>query len=114
MDIMPQKVEMEKNIKDTADKLKISPDSVSKILHQSNEHIYSKKEIMTKKYGKITNMYDLNDNLLKSFPSTNEAARYLIENKLTNCKHTTIKQHITEVCTGRGKTAAGFKWKYSE
>ena len=59
-------------------------------------------------------MYDLENNFLKSFPSTNEAARYMVENNLTNCKKTTIKQHITEVCTGRRKTAAKFKWKYSD
>lgn len=64
------------------------------------------------KYGKITNMYDLEGNFLRSFPSTNEAARYMVEHKLTGCKRTTIKYHITEVCTGRRKTAAKYKWRY--
>ena len=59
-------------------------------------------------------MYDLNNNYLKTFPSANAAARYMVENNLTNCKISTIKQHITEVCTNRRKTAAKFKWKYGE
>ena len=99
-------------IKEVALKLGIHPDSVSNILHQNNILIPSTKEIQTKLYGKITNMYNLNDEFLRSFPSTNEAARYMVENNLTGCKHTTIKQHIKEVCTGRRKTAAKFKWKY--
>jgi hypothetical protein len=70
------------------------------------------QEVLTDKYGKVTNMYSLDGQFIKSFPSTNAAAAYMIENNLTNCKHTTIKQHITEVCTGRRKTAAKFKWQY--
>ena len=102
------------SITETANKLNICPDSISKILHQNNIPIASSSEVNLKKFGKITNMYDLENNFLKSFPSTNEAARYMVENNLTNCKKTTIKQHITEVCTGRRKTAAKFKWKYSD
>lgn len=100
------------NISQTASILEISPDTVSRVLHQNNVKILNNKEIHTKLYGKITNMYSLEGEFLKSFPSTNEAARYMVENKLTGCKHTTIKQHITEVCTGKRKTAAKFKWKY--
>ena len=102
------------SIVDTALKLNIHKDSVSNILHQNHIPIISSSEINLKKFGKITNMYSLEDEFLKSFPSTNEAARYMVENNLTGCKHTTIKQHITEVCTGRRKTAAKYKWKYSE
>ena len=39
---------------------------------------------------------------------------YKITNNINGCKKTTIKQHITEVCTGRRKTAAKFKWAYAE
>lgn len=99
-------------IKEVAKKMNISIDSVSNILHSNNIQVNSSKEIMVKKYGKVTNMYSLEGIFLRSFPSTNEAARFMITNNLTNCKHSTIKQHITEVCTGRRKTAAKYKWKY--
>ena len=102
------------SIIDTANKLNIHRDSVANILHNNNISICSAKEVLTKKYGKIIHMYDLNNNYLKTFPSANAAARYMVENNLTNCKISTIKQHITEVCTNRRKTAAKFKWKYGE
>ena len=101
-----------KSIIDTAKALNISADSVSNILHQNNISIISSSEVNLNKYGKITNMYSLEGEFLKSFSSTNEAAQYMIDNNLTNCKKTTIKQHITEVCTGRRNTAAKYKWKY--
>ena len=101
-------------MKDTALALNISEKTVSRILHQNNVPIYSIKDINTKKTGKIINMYSLHGEFLRSFPSVNEAARYMVENHLTGCKHTTIKQHITEVCAGRRKTAAKYKWKYND
>lgn len=99
-------------IKDVAKKLNISPDSVSFILHQNNEPINSCQDIQTKKYGKVVNMYSLKGEYLQTFPSVGAAARYMVKNNLTGCKHTTIKQHITEVCTGRRQTAAKYKWKF--
>lgn len=99
---------------EVAKKLNISIDQTSKILHQNNVEILSGQKAIQKKYGKIVNMYDLLDNFVQSFPSVNAAAEYMVQNNLTNCKKTTIKQHITEVCTGRRKTAAKFKWKYSK
>ena len=100
-------------IVDTAKQLNISEDSVSKILKLYKINIIPNSKIAQNMYGKIVNMYDLNDNYLRTFPSTNEAAKFMVENKLTNCKMTTIKQHISEVCKGKRNTAAKFKWKYA-
>lgn len=101
-----------KCIKDTAIKLNISVDSVSAILKQHNINIISSQEINQSRQGKVVNMYDLKDNYIQSFPSVAEAAHYLINNNLTNCKYTTIRYHISEVCNNKRKTAAKFKWKY--
>lgn len=102
------------NARKTAEKLNISADSVSNILKLRNITPCSSAEISIRQFGKITNMYSLDGEFIQSFPSTNAAAKYMVQNKLTGCKRTTIKQHITEVCTGRRKTAAKFKWKYAE
>ena len=102
-----------KSVKDTAISLGISSDSVSNILRANNISIITSSEVIKKKYGKVVNMYDLQNTFLKTFPSVNAAAKYMVENNLTGCKMTTIKQHITEVCMGKRKTAAKFKWKYS-
>lgn len=100
------------SMKDTAVKLNISIDSVSNILHANNIPIISSTKIIQKKYGKMVNMYDLNNNFIQTFPSTTAAATYMVENHLTGCKLTTIKQHIAEVCVGKRKTAARYIWKY--
>ena len=100
------------SIKDTAIMLGVSVDSISNILHTNNISVATSSEVIQKKYGKIVNMYDLEDNFLRAFPSVNAAAKYMVENHLTGCKMTTIKQHITEVCLGKRKTAAKHKWKY--
>lgn len=96
----------------TAEILGICVDTVSKHLKEKGIRVLTSQEIMAQR-GKITNMYDLSGNFLRSFPSTNAAADYMVANNLTGCKKTTIKQHITEVCTGRRKTAAKFKWAYA-
>lgn len=101
------------SIQDTADSLGICVDSASQILNQYSVNIRTSKEILTEKYGKPVDMFDLQDVYLRSFSSLGEAARYMVDNNLTNCKQTTIKQHITEACSNRRKTAAKFKWKYS-
>ena len=100
------------NAQKTAEKLNISKDSVLNILKTREVPICSSMEVSLRQFGKITNMYTLEGEFIRSFPSTNAAAEYMVQNKLTGCKKTTIKQHITEVCTGRRKTAAKFKWSY--
>lgn len=99
---------------DVAKKLKINEDSVRKILEIKGQKIYTSSEVIKQKYGKSVNMYDLSGNYLRSFSTMREAGQYLIDNHLTNCKITTIRQHISEVCRGKRKTAAKFKWKLVE
>lgn len=101
------------NMTKTAELLNISRDSVSIILKARNQKILTSSEVCVRSYGKLVNMYDLANNYLRTFPSINEAARYMVANNLTGCKRTTIKQHITEVCRGDRQTAAKFKWKYA-
>lgn len=97
---------------DTANLLGICPDSVDHILKIKEEQRKSSSAIITDKYAKKINMLDLNNTYIRTFASAYDAARYLIENGLTNCKLTTIKTHIAEVCKGKRKSAAGFRWSY--
>ena len=100
--------------KDTAIKLGIHEDTVQYILKGKNISIKSSQEVMRTKYGKQVNMYDLQDNYIQSFESLSLAGQYLINNHLSNCKLSTIRTHISEVCRNKRKTAAGFKWKFKE
>jgi len=79
------------NIKETAKMTGACPESISNILKINNIPIKSSQVIQKERTGKITNMYSLEGEFLHSFKSTHEAARYMVENKLTNCKQSTIK-----------------------
>lgn len=71
-------------------------------------------EVMKREYGKIINMYDLNDNYIKTFPTISEAARYiqaLIPQKRSNLRG--IGSHISDVARGKRKTAYKYKWKFN-
>ena len=54
--------------------------------------------------------YDLNNNLIQTFSSQRDAARYLIENG-SKGSITTIATNIGRVIKGVRKTAEGFVWK---
>ena len=99
------------NITETAIKLNISKDQCSNILHYNNIPVKTGQEISAEKMSKSVSMYDLQNNFIQAFPSLAAAARWLIENEYSHCKETTIRYHIAEVCNGKRKTAAGFKWK---
>lgn len=92
------------NQKETALKLGISPDTVHNILIEKQVPINLAFNCKTVK------MLNKDNELIKIFPSMADAAQYLIDNGLTKCKKTTIRYHISEVCQGKRKTAAGFKW----
>ena len=102
------------NINETAKQLNISPDSISKILKNYNIQIKDKYQVIKEKTQKAVDMYNLSQEFIQHFNSTQDAARYLINNKLTNCKIDTIRTHISEVCRGKRKTAAKYIWKFSD
>lgn len=96
----------------TAAALNIDEKTVHNILLSRGITIKSSAEVIKEKYSIPVLMFDLNDNYLRTFSSSHEAAKYMIANNLTGCKHSTIRQHISEVCKGKRKTAAKYKWKY--
>ena len=100
------------NLAQTAKMLNIDETTIHNILVAHQIPIKSSQEVLKEKYSIPVHMFDLEDNYIQTFPSSHEAARYMVANGLTGCKHSTIRQHISEVCKGRRKTAAKFKWKY--
>ena len=99
-------------IKETAKILGICEDTVHKILKQKDISIKPTSEMNKERFSKMVSMYSLNDEYIRTFISLQEAATYMVENKLTGCKHSTIRTHISEVCRGKRKSAAKFKWKF--
>ena len=98
--------------KDTAKHLGICEDSVRAILRVRGVETKTHAEVAKEKFSKMVSMYSLKEEYIKTFSSLTEAAQYMIDNNLTGCKHSTIRTHISEVCQGKRKTAAKFKWKF--
>lgn len=64
-------------------------------------------------YGKKCNMVDLKTNeILNSFLSLSDAARYIIQNNLSKDSLKHISSRIGDVCNKKRKTAYGFKWNF--
>lgn len=100
------------NISQVAKELNIHPETIHNVLTTRNINIKSSKQINKEQLGKAVRMLTKEGKFLQTFPSMREAAQYLINNHLSNCKLTTIRCHISEVCKGKRKTAAGYKWEF--
>lgn len=111
-DVVAATYQQLQNLAQTAIVLNIDETSVHNILVAKNISIKPSSEVLKEKYSTPVHMLDLDGNYIQTFPSSHEAARYMVANGLTGCKHSTIRQHISEVCKGRRKTAAKYKWKY--
>lgn len=102
------------NIAEVSRILNIDVSTISKILHRNKIKIKSSTEIIKEKYGKPVGMYSNTGELLKTFSTLTDAARYLIEsNKVPS--YSTLKgiaAHIGQVCKGKRKTAYKYIWKY--
>ena len=101
-----------KNQKEVAKQLGIHETSVHDILIEQQVDIISSDTINKEKFGKPVEMYSLKHEYLRTFSSLRDAAQYLIDSNQTNCKLTTIRTHISEVCRGKRKTAAKYIWKF--
>ena len=67
-----------------------------------------KKQIQVQMLDKNTN------ELLQTFSSTREAARWIIETQgLAKSSEGGYSSHISEVCNGKRKSCSGYKWQYT-
>lgn len=91
--------------------LNIDRGTVSSIIHNKSKS--KKNKSIKTKYGKSINMYDLQGNFLKEFPSISEASLFLIKNNHTNCKKGVICNYISDSCNNKRNTAFNFKWEFN-
>lgn len=105
-----------KNMREVAKLNNCSIDSVSKILARSSIPTLSGGEATKNTHGKKIDMLDKNtQEVLLSFLTQADAARYVMENKYSNIADLRAAVgRIGQVCRGNRKTFAGFKWRYSE
>lgn len=93
----------------TAKKLSIDKGTVSRIVKEKgyNTHIGGIN-------AKCIDMYDLDNQYIRSFTSSREAARFLIqEQNLPISNEGGYSSHIIEVCKGKRKTCQHYIWRYS-
>ena len=103
-----------KNAVHVAEMLGIHPDSVYNILKANNiSSLYSSENNPNKELqGKICGMFSTNDELLKSFSTIKDAARYIIQENISKDNIKGISSHISQVCNGKRKSAYGYHWKF--
>lgn len=95
-----------KNIKTVSEIMNVNYFSVMNILHEKNVDV-----IPHYTNGVAVLMIDrLTDEPLKSFSSYKDAAIYLIDNGLSKCGLSGLSSHIADVCKGKRKTVANYKW----
>ena len=103
-----------RNIAEVSRIMNIDASTISKILHRNNIDIKNSGQVSKEKTGKPVGMYK-DEELLKTFSSLTDAARYLIEQKDSSDSKYNLKgiaAHIGQVCNGKRKTAYGYIWKY--
>lgn len=78
------------------------------------KHTEKTKNLIAEKNGRKVGMYDKKSGeLIKTFVSMREAAKYLIENNKT--KNKSADTRIATICNhvkGQGQTAYGYKWEF--
>lgn len=76
-------------------------------------HSEETRRMLSLKHGLPVCMIDMTSNeLIETFSSAKDAADYLLCHNLTRNKY--ANSRILEICHGKGKTAYGFIWKFSE
>ena len=99
-----------KNISEVSRHLNIHPDTISRILKDSNEKIYSASEVGQFYYGKLIKQLDSNTGeLIQIFPSVRAAAKFL---RPDSSSVGGVVSHITDVCKGKRNMAYGYKWEF--
>ena len=105
------------SIQETAKYFQIGTDSVSLRLKNNNiqvipgGNIYNPQRNWT---AKKVQQLSLTEEYFNEFDSTIDAARYLVEQKITNSQLKHIVTNIGRCCKKQRKTAYGFIWKYIE
>lgn len=101
----------EVSITETSKKFSCSIDIVKKILRENN--ITTRKIYRgTCNKPKKVFLYNKNNNLLMTFNSTSEAAKWLCEKGITKTNNSGIRGRISNCANKKTKSAFGYLWRY--
>ena len=100
-----------KSLRKTAKLVGADVGYISKILRLSSIVPLTSMEVNKKKEKNIKLMNrDLS--FEKTFNSIKEAGKYLIDNNFAKGGESSIRSHISQVASGKRKSAYGYKWKF--
>lgn len=100
-------------VKETSEICNVDVSYTSVILKQHGIQVKSSDEVLKAKCSKRVQMIDLNTKtVVNTFDSTRDAARYLIQNNMSNCTITSTASAISQVCQGKQGSTRGYYWKY--
>lgn len=111
-DLVVALYEKEQNMSEVAKKMNILPETVSRILKCKKISTLTSQEINAKKSSKPIQAFEINGNYLFSFSSINDAARFLIKNKLAKGAVNGVASHLKQAANGERKTAYKIKWEW--
>ena len=101
----------DKNCKKVAERLSISPETVSVAVKEFGDIPYCKQGFA--KSVLEVDMLDMQGNYIKTFSSIREAARFIVEEQNKNTSNIGgYSSHISSVCKGNRKSCLGYKWRY--
>lgn len=101
------------NCAKTAEIIGCHEDSVRQVLKKYNIIIKTSAEVNKISNGKSVEMYDLNNNYIQTFPSANEAIRFIKPEYKNKKPPGGMANHIISVCKGKRKTAYGYIWHFA-
>lgn len=87
-------------------------DTVLNIAKANNIIVKNLSNDKLKSASKIVYQYSKDGQLLNSFSSTIEAAKWCFENGHCKTLASGVRSHISDVCNGKRKSAYGYIWTY--
>lgn len=100
------------NIAETARTLNYSKTTISNVLKENNIEIISGVLVSKKKFGLKVRMINKDNEILETFTSLKDAARFVVRSNDDN-KVKQASYSISLVCKGKRKTAYGYHWEYA-
>ena len=99
------------DIKKTVEVVGFCSDTVLKILKENHIPIKTPQQIQRDRARNVY-MCTKQGEILKEFDSASAAADYVKTLNIEHTKVNSLRHHISQVCRGIRKTAAGYVWKY--
>ena len=111
-DLVVSMYEKLQNMNEVARRLKILPETVSKILNIRKISTLSSQQVNIKNRSKPIQAFDTNGNFLFAFDSVSEASRFLSKYKIASGPINGIVARLGQVANGKRKSAYSMKWEW--